>query len=290
MKKIYITSFLLAMALFARGAGVTKVSVVHLDKFGGESVGVLSHCQTKVGSSYDPAVVARDVASLKDSNLFQDIQVSEERKTEGVEVTFKVYRKVRFLKPLVVNGNTKISSSKIADESDLKDGRLYGDADFAAAADKIRALYAKNDFPNARVTPLVKVVPGGIDCMVTFEVEEGAPLTVSGYVFSGAENVDESDLKYEIGLFPFWDPRSWFADKPVSDAQLADAVAKISRYYADLGYLDVKVSSECIADSVSNKKTISFKIEEGWISAFVARGQARRMFSSTVSQGQRRSS
>ena len=263
MKKIYITSFLLAMAVFARGADVTKVSVEHLDKFGGESVGVLSHCQTKVGSSYDPAVVARDVASLKDSNLFQDIQVSAERKAEGVEVTFKVYRKVRFLKPLVVNGNTNISSSKIADESDLKDGRLYGDADFAAAADKIRALYAKNDFPNARVTPLVKVVPGGIDCMVTFEVEEGAPLKVSGYVFSGAENVDESDLKYEIGLFPFWDPRSWFADKPVSDAQLADAVAKISRYYADLGYLDVKVSSECIADSASNKKTISFKIVEG---------------------------
>ncbi len=252
------------MAAFAHGADVTKVSVVHLDKFGGESAGVLSHCQTKVGSAYDPAVVARDVASLRDSKLFQDIQVSAERKAEGVEVTFSVYRKVRFHKPLVVNGNAGVSASKIAEEAGLEDGRLYGDADFAAAADKVRAYYARNDFPNARVTPLVKVAPGGNDGMVTFEVEEGAELEVSGYEFPGAENVDVSDLKSVIGLYPFWDPRGWFADRPVSDSQLADAAAKIARHYADLGFLDVKVSSECRdAGGSGGGKTISFKIAEG---------------------------
>ncbi len=263
MKKISVFGFLLSMALFSHGASVTKVSVVHLDNFGGDSVGVLSHCQTKVGTSYDPAVVARDVMALKASKLFQDIQVNAERKADGVEVTFCVYRKVRFLKPLVVKGNANVSASKIADQAGFKDGRLYGDADFAAAADKVRAFYVKNDFPNARVTPLVKVVSGGIDCMVTFEVEEGSALSVSGYTFPGANNVDVSDLRREIGLFPFWDPRGWFAEKPVSESQLADAVAKISRYYADLGYLDVKVSSSCSAVAGADEKTICFNIEEG---------------------------
>ncbi|MCR5413794.1 MAG: outer membrane protein assembly factor BamA [Kiritimatiellae bacterium] len=261
MRKITVFAFCAAIASAASAVDVTAVNVKILDSFGGDSSQVLSRCQTKPGLAYDPATVSRDVNSLKDSGEYQDISAEAEYKDGGVVVTFGVFRKMRWQGPLAVQGNEALGLSKILDESGLKEGKLYGEAEFAEAAEKVRKAYRKKSHPRATVTPLVKALPGGNDCTLVFSVDEGPEMDVVGWSFDGAvpdrkwykaldlfgsEDADsklhESDLREVIGVYPWWDPRCWFGDEPGTAQELASAAEKVAAHYADQGYLDAVVN------------------------------------------------
>ena len=262
MKKLIVIVSL--AAAFAHAADVIDVKVNVLDGFGGDAGSVLSRCQTKPGTAYDPVTVTRDVNSLKASEVYQDIFASAEETADGVVVTFSVFRKLRFQGPLVVKGNDFYSASKIASESGLKDGYLYGEAELAEAAEKVRDLYRKKHFPMVKVTPVAKAMPGGDNCTITFVVDEGVRTKISEYVFDGAESVDQDDLRKAIGVYPWWNPVGWFADDPVSADQLAQAAEKAKTHYADLGYLDATVAQpEYVFGEAGEAHTMHFDVYEG---------------------------
>lgn len=262
MKKIVF--LLLLLSVSAYGAKITNVKVKVLDGFGGESSSVLARCVSKVGSEYDPATLTSDVTSLKTSGEYQDVKAEAVRVADGVELVFSVYRKVRFQSPLKVEGNKEFGESKIFTESGLKDGTLYSEGELAEAAQKVRDYYVKKHYPNARVIPVTKMIPGGNNCNVTFVVEEGTLVKIKTYDFTGVENVDPSELRKAIGVLPFWDPRAWFVEKPVTQDDLAQAVEKIKLYYMDLGYLDVKVSyPKYVHNSAGVVDALIFEVNEG---------------------------
>ena len=250
-------SILAVLALFgsvAFAADVTSVKVRALDGFGGDTSSVATRCQTKAGQAYDPVVVTRDVEALKSSGEFEEITADAQRNAAGVEVTFLVKRKMRFAGPLGVEGNEEFGESKIAKEAELQDGYLYGDADFAAAAAKVRLAYLKKDYPDAKVTYRTEVI-GGNDVNVTFIIAEGVRQKVAGYVFEGAEHavdvsamkkmfpyyqldeelIDVAELHEAIDDYPWWNPIGWFIDSPVTKDQQAQCCAKLATVYRNHG-------------------------------------------------------
>ena len=278
-------SILAVLAIFgsvAYAADVTAVKVRALDGFGGDTSSVATRCQTKVGKAYDPVTVTRDVESLKASGEFEEITADAQRNAAGVEVTFLVKRKMRFAGPLVVQGNEELGESKISKEAELQDGYLYGDADLAAAAAKVRLAYLKKDYPNAKVAYKTEVI-GGNDVRVTFIVDEGVRQKVADYVFEGAEHaVDVSALKkmspyYELDEdlidvaelheavedYPWWNPIGWFMDSLVTKDQQAQCCSKLAAVYRNHGYLDVQVTGPERVATEDGKANIVFKIVEG---------------------------
>lgn len=252
-----------AAALSASAVPVTGVRVRLLDGFGGDGSSVLARCQTKTGTEYDPAAVSRDVRSLKDSGAFQEISADASRTADGVEVVFSVSRKMRFHSPLRVEGAEFYGASKIEKESGLKDGFLYGEGDLAEAAAKVRDLYRKKDFPSVKVVPLPKVNPGSDDCTVLFSIDEGPRFKPSGWVFDGAESLDEGDLREIAGIYPWWNPTGWFSDRPSTPGQLVQAAEKVRSHYADLGYLDAEVEPPKLEGREEGSGPAAFKVTEG---------------------------
>jgi len=263
-------------------ADVSEVRVRALDGFGGDTSSVLSRCQTKAGSAYDPVTVTRDVNSLKASGEFEDISADAKRDGDGVAVTFLVKRKMRFLAPLQIEGNEELSESKISKEADLKDGFLYGEADLAAAAAKVRLAYQKKFYPDAKVTPLATVLSGN-EASVKLVISEGARQKVRGYSFKGADHAvdvsvfrnmllfdtldegtfDVAELHEAIDDLPWWNVIGWFMDDPVTDDQLAQCCDKAAKVYRDHGYLDVKVTGPERVPAGDGKVDMVFGVEEG---------------------------
>ncbi len=267
MKNIFLVLASLG-AFVVSAANVTEVAVKALDGFGGDTSAVLTRCQTKVGALYNPVTVTRDVTALKDSGQFENITADARRTGEGVEVVFYVKRKMRFQAPLTVKGAEFFSESKIAKEAELKDGALYGEGDFAAAAAKVRLAYQKKHFPEAKVTPVPELLPGGNHCRLTFLVDEGARLKVRDYVFKGAESVEGADLgelRTEVGDLPWWNPVGWFTDAPVTRDQLAESAQKVKDYFANLGYLDVTVGGPELVpcEEDAGKADVVYAVESG---------------------------
>ena len=262
-----IIALLALIGPLAHAAEVKEVKVVAQDGFGGDVSSAVARCQTRGGAEYDATMVAEDVRALRSSGDFQDVSADVEAAKDGrIKVVFRVRRKMRYHAPMVVVGNDFYGTSKIVSESGLKDGHLYGDADLEEAAGKIRALYAKKHFTRANVTLTPTMMPGGNNCTITAKIEEGKRFKIDGYVFDGAESIDRDDLREAIDVYPWWNPYSWFADKPVTAEQLAQAANKIEAFYADRGWLDAKVvSTEYVAaDGGSGEKgNIVFDVKEG---------------------------
>ena len=262
MKQIlYIAAVLAAASAFA--AQVAEVKVKATDGFGGDTGSVLSRCQTKAGQEYDPTTLSRDVKTLKDSKEFEDISVDAQESGDGVSVTFVVKRKMRYRSPATAEGAEFFSAGRIAKESELKDGNLYGEADLAEASRKVRDAYQKKHFPYAKVRAVAESLGSGNDCSVKFIVEEGERRKISSYEFDGAESVEVGELREAIGDLPWWNPVGWFSDAPTTDEQLKLCVAKVKEVYVNRGFLDANVSDPIREPREDGNAVIVFPITEG---------------------------
>ncbi len=268
--KAIIAVIAAATAALCGAADVASVSVKALDAFGGDTSAVLARCQTKKGTAYDPVTLTRDVQSLNASGEYQEITADAQPNEDGsVAVTFYVKRKMRYQAPLVVKGCEFFSESKIAKESGLKDGVLYSDGDLAAAAAKVRLAYQKKYFPLAKVTPSAEPIPdGGNNCSITFLVDEGPRQKIADYVFDGVESIEEEELHDAIDDYPWWNPKGWLTDAPVTAEALDAAREKVATVYRNKGYLDVQVGEARYEkaepeNEESVKHNVIFPIVEG---------------------------
>ena len=261
--KTHIALFALFAASTAWSAQVVDVKFKALDGFGGDTGSIASRCQTKKGQEYDPATLTRDVGALKDSSEFEDISADAQRVEGGVEITFYVKRKMRYRAPAVVKGAEALSESKVLKEAELKDGYLYGESDLAEAADRIRTAYQKKHYCDAKVTPLVEMLPEGDGATVTFMIDEGERQKIGSYVFAGATGVSQDELLEAINVLPWWNPLGWFSDKPVTLEQQAQCVPKIEEVFRNRGYLDVKVSGPERVQREDGLVDVRFDIVEG---------------------------
>ena len=244
-------------------AQVVDVKFKALDGFGGDTGSIASRCQTKKGQEYDPATLTRDVGALKDSSEFEDISADAQRVGDGVEVTFYVKRKMRYSEPATVKGANAFSVSKVLKEAELKVGYLYGEADLAEAADRVRTAYQKKHYYDAKVSPVVEMLPEGDGATVTFIIDEGERQKICDYVFAGAVGVSADEILEAINVLPWWNPLGWFTDSPVTPEQQAQCVPKIEEVFRNRGYLDVKVSGPERVQREDGRVDVRFDIVEG---------------------------
>ena len=261
--KTLIALIALLVSAAAWSAQVVDVKFTALDGFGGDTGSIASRCQTKKGQEYDPATLTRDVSALKDSSEFEDISADAQRVNDGVEITFFVKRKMRYSAPATVKGANAFSASKVLKEAELKVGYLYGEADLAEAADRIRTAYQKKHYYDVKVSPIVEMLPEGDGATVTFIIDEGDQQKIGSYVFAGAAGVSEDELLEAINVLPWWNPLGWFSDKPVTPEQQVQCVPKIEEVFRNRGYLDVKVSGPERVRREDGSVDVRFDIDEG---------------------------
>ena len=265
MKRIIVATLVAATVLQLQAAKVVNVTARSARGGDADISDVMARCEVKVGSQYDPAACARDVKALRDSGEYEDISVEAKHVGDGIDITYVITPKPRYQGPLNCKGNEYWNASKIAKYADLKDGYAYGDADFAAAANRIRNEYRKKQFPDVTVTPEVEPVPGSDGAVsVTMVIKEGKRCKIKEYIFEGNEHAEDSALRETFGWYPWWNPIGWFNDDPVTKQDLAEARDKIAAHYRNLGYLDVVVEdARRVMREDDETADVIFRIQEG---------------------------
>ena len=266
MKRL-IAMLILVAAAVCRVNAAKVVDVTARSSRGGDAdvSDVIARCEVKRGVEYDPAACARDVKALRDSGEYEDISVEAKHVDDGIVVTYVITPKSRYQGPLNCKGNEYWNAAKIAKYADLKDGYAYDEADFTAAANRIRNEYRKKQFPDAKVTAEITPVEGSEGAVsVTMNIEEGKRCKIKEYLFEGNEHVEAADLREAFGWYPWWNPIGWFNDDPVTPQDLAEAREKVAEHYRNLGYLDVSVAdAERVLREDGETANIVFKVVEG---------------------------
>ncbi len=248
------------------GAGntVKDVKVRVLDQFGTDATDVLSYCSVTAGTELSQEALSKDVRALLDTGRFGYAGVEIEKLDDGLRVVFVVKRRYRFQGPLAIKGADYLSESKIRKLSELKNGDFIDEPILSSKAGKIRDEYVKKFFPNVKIGAEIQPIEGSAgSANVIFTVTEGDRAKIRNYTFTGNPSILAEDLRATFGQRPWYDPRGWFTDTPVSAQDLEDARQQAEDVYKDRGFQDAVVATPVMEKVGKDKVDVVFAVTEG---------------------------
>ena len=195
---------------------------------------------SEVGATLDPDVISQDIKRIYKMGFFEDVQVDADYDAKKLILTF--YLKEKPAVALVTyEGNDELDEDDFKDHVDLRVPSILDMAKVTKNEEKLQALYSDKGYYLAEVKAEVLPMEGG-DVEVRFKIREFSKISVKSVKFIGNKAISDDELKgniftREASLLGFLTGAGEFKAEEFSrDLQ------RISFYYADHGYPDVKVS------------------------------------------------
>ena len=172
---------------------------------------VRSYLGARAGEPLDRAVVSEDVRALLDSSRFTDVAASvEPAGADGVDLVYTILPRRTLAAEPTLAGRDRVGRSAALKALDLKPGDLVDGDVLGAAAAKLRALYVRRRFFDAKVTPRLEPVPDNPGAAyAVFDVEEGTKYRMDFLAFPGAKEISEDSLGRYAQLHDWYNPQSW---------------------------------------------------------------------------------
>lgn len=136
---------------------ITKISIEGNQEISAEEI--QKAVITNPGLPLTEETITKDLQSIYAMGWFYDLRPSFTAVPEGVQVTYHVMENPKFTR-LAVEGNTKLSTEKIASMVDLPQGQMVNIRDATAKLQQVEAEYKKEGYILARITD-VKLLPDG---------------------------------------------------------------------------------------------------------------------------------
>ena len=161
-----------------------------------------------------------------------------------------------------VAGVKNLSERNVRDRVDLLIGRPIDPAQVQRARTRIDSLYEASGYYLAEVKPDSSVMPDG-RIVLTFNIDEGRRLAISGIEVDGNKNVKSKLIVGSMATKPegfFFFHKGEFDE----DKYRADIGDTIPNLYARLGFLDMRINKDTlIVDRARGKGLISLNVDEG---------------------------
>ncbi len=199
---------------------------------------VLSKLKSHAGEPFSRDTVNEDIRSIYGMGYFEDVTVDLSDTASGKVLTFRV-REKPFIKSVELDGNDKVSDDKIRDVLTVKKNMVLDMSVVKENAEKIKALYEKEGYYLAEVTP--EVSSDGVEAQVTYRIKEGDRVRVKRITIIGNKVFTDKELKKlmrtkEAWLFSFLTGSGKF-----DEFFFQNDLARIMGHYFDNGYIDVDI-------------------------------------------------
>lgn len=173
------------------------------------------------------------------------IEVEERPLLGGVEVT----------------GPEHVSGRQVSDRVELGVGAPLDPAQIARAIQRIDSLYESQGYYLAEIEVDSATVEGRLN--LTFRIDEGSRLAISGIRIEGNEEIGDRRLAGAMDTRPegfFWFRRGLFDEERFS----ADLAERLPNLYAERGFIDFAVTSDSlVVDRDRGKAMIDLRVQEG---------------------------
>lgn len=230
-----------------------------------ESESVLNQVRLKTGQALTLETISEDIKRVYGLGYFDDVRVDATRTPDGkVVITFIVDEKPAIAR-IEYEGNDDLSLEDIREVVNLKTNQVLNVADVKANAEKIRELYTEKGFYLAEVDYEVtdaEDLPGS--AVVTFIIREYAKVEVKKITLLGNAKIPDKELKNIMATREGdWSSLVTQFGNFKEEAFEAD-LQRVTAYYYDKGYVEVKVSRPVIRLSRDKRFIyITIRIDEG---------------------------
>ena len=254
-----------ASAVWAQPAG-PKIDRVDVKYIGPASVSeqfVRSNIRLKAGDIYLPMATEDDIHALYATGQFYNIRVTAEPADDGgVVLTYVVQARPR-LTDIKIQGNKKLSDSKIWKKITVKVGQPFDEQKMFSDCQEIQKLYEKNGRAGTQVKYVPNIDENAGRGTVTFEITEAQKIKIKQIDLIGAAAFSQKELRKQLKTKRRW-MFSWLTGSGVfKEDDFDDDRDQLAEFYHGRGYLDFEIKDVKFDHPVTNKMVIRFYIYEG---------------------------
>ncbi len=225
---------------------------------------ILMRLNIEPGDLLNLDLINQEVKKLYKTGYFQDIKVLAKDSPEGKIIIFKVVENP-IVKKIKIKGNKHIKEKDILKEMETQKGSVINPKVIVKDLERIKDLYKKKGYYNAKVSYEKRKVKGGIELII--HIKEGKRLYIKKIRIVGCKKLKEKELKKQLALGErgFF---SWITGKGILREELLTRdTAALEAYYTNHGFVDVKVG----------KPKVEFKKDGIYITFFVIEGPRYKM-------------
>ncbi|HVU06024.1 MAG TPA: outer membrane protein assembly factor BamA [Polyangiaceae bacterium] len=222
---------------------------------------VRSYLRERVGQTFAPEALTKDVKELWGSGFFDDIEVDLQRSDAGVTLRFTVRERPNVAK-VEFDDNDAIDDDDLKEAVELKENTVLSHPAIQRSIQKIRDMYAEKGYFLAEAK--AEILPQrDNEVFVKFKIAEHNQVSVRRVTFIGNESVSTEELRAVMftGASSFL---SFGSGGPFRQDAFERDIAILSALYYDRGYLAVSISTPRVMLTPDrNGIEVSITIDEG---------------------------
>jgi len=222
---------------------------------------VLSDIGITKGDTLNFRVLQRAIRNLYATGQFSSVQMGCEVGTNGhASAGFTVVERP-LLGHFSVEGEDVIGEGALRDKIELLSGKPIDPSLVARAVERIDSMYEAKGYYLASVQPESTVSNGFTN--ITFKVNEGRRLAVSGVEIEGGRKLKPSEVVGAMKTKPegFW---FWHKGEFDQDKFQTDVNDRIPKLYQENGFIDFQVQKDTLlVDKQNGKALVQVQVKEG---------------------------
>ena len=224
---------------------------------------IRSHVRLKAGDFYRATATESDIRNLYTTGQFYNIRVSLDQAADGgLVITYIVQARPR-LTDIKIEGNKKLSASKIRKKITVKTGEPLDEQKLFTDCQEIQKLYEKYGYAGTKVKYVVDVDENAGRGTATFQITEAPKVKIIKVEFIGAAAFSPRELRKQLKTRQHW-MFSWLTGNGVfKEDQFEEDRDALTGFYRSHGYLDFEVKDVKFVYPTPNTMDIRFFVFEG---------------------------
>jgi outer membrane protein insertion porin family len=197
---------------------------------------ISAQIRMREGKIFSRAEARKDVKRLFALGYFSDIKVDVSPEGQGVAVTYIVTER-KIVRDVLILGNKSVKESDITAVISLRRGKTYVPMSIENDITAIRDLCRQKGFSRASVSASYREI-GPTEVEIVYEIAEGIKARVRYITIENNDALTDKEIRKKMSLRA---RALWFGTL-FDDSTFERDIKSISELYADLGYIDAKVT------------------------------------------------
>lgn len=221
---------------------------------------ILNKIITREGQTLSQETINEDIKRLYATGFFRDIRFDVEPKPDGMNVILVVDEKP-VVKQITIQGAKIFQERKLRKEINVLEGQILDEKEVVEGVRKIEQKYLNKGFRFAKVTYEINVNEASKEAIVSIRIDEGATYLIRKVSFSGNQAFPDRQLRK---LMKTKTRNLWMFRRGIfKEDVFNDDLDRVSLFFQDEGFLDVKVAPDFVYDEGNNQMNVAITIEEG---------------------------
>lgn len=221
------------------------------------------HIKTQAGQRMDPARVDQDLRAIYAMGFFDDVSVELEpagARGEAV-LAFQVHERP-YITSVQIEGGEELKKEEIEAALKVRARTIYDPEKVRRGVEDAMRLYEEKGYLDVSITPELRTEGAEGDVALIYKVEQGEPVRVGEIQFEGNNNLSSGDLRGVMVTKEKWFLSWVFKSGTLNREALKTDVERITAFYYDNGYVNVKVAEPTVERDGDTLKIV-FTIVEG---------------------------